>query len=151
MSFGLHGTATTFQRLVDTELGTCDGFAIAYLAVILVYSRSWQQHLQHLSQVFQHLTEAGLRINPKKSKLGFIQLDYFGYAIGGGLVKPQPKKVEAIQDLPRPQGKKQLRRFFGMARYYIRFIPNFRAIACPLTDRLVKGHPETLKWNVDAK
>lgn len=129
MLFGLHSAAATFQCLVDTVLSPCDGYAIAYLNDILVYSCDWEQHLQHLSQVFQWLNKAGLKINPQKSKLGFTQLDYLGYTIGGDQVKPQTKKTEAIRNLPRPLVKKQLRRFLGMAGYYSRFIPKFADIA----------------------
>lgn len=67
------------------------------------------------------------------------------------MVKPQTKKIEAIQDLPRPQVNKQLRRFWVMAGYYSHFNPNFAAIACPLTDHLTKGRPETLRWDADAE
>lgn len=142
--------AFTFQRLVDTIIGPCKGFAIAYLDVILIYSRSWPQHRQHLARVFQRLG-AGLRVNPKKSKLGFKQLDYLGYTIGGGQIRPQIKKIEAIHNQSRPHTKKQLWRFLGMTGYYTRFIPNFTVIACPLTDRLMKGLPEHIQWDSEAK
>lgn len=89
MHFGLHRAAATFQRLVDMVLSTCDDFILAYLDDILIYSRDWGQHLSHLSRVFQLLLKAGLRINPKKSKVGFTQLEYLGYTIGEGTVKPQ--------------------------------------------------------------
>lgn len=90
-------------------------------------------------------------VNPQKSKLGFKDLDYLGYTIGGGQIKFQTKKIEAIHNLLCPWVKKQLCRFLGMAGYYSRFIPNFVAIACPLTDCLAKGRPDTIKWDVDTE
>lgn len=107
---------------------------LAYLDDILVYSQT-RAHLWYLNQVFQRLQAADLRINPQKCKLGFTQLDYLGYTIGEGKIRPQLKKVEAIQKAVQPQMKKQLRQFLGMAGYYSRFIPHYAAIATPLTDR----------------
>lgn len=53
MPFGLHGAAATFQRLVDTVLSPCEGYTLVYLDDILIYSRTWNQHLIHFTQVFQ--------------------------------------------------------------------------------------------------
>lgn len=109
--FELYRAAATFQRLMDTMLSTCEDFMLAYLDDILLYSRTWEQHLSHLSCVFQLLIKAGLRVNPKKSKVEFTQLEYLGYTIGEGTVKPQARKISAIQNAPRPTTKKQLRQF----------------------------------------
>ena len=56
----------------------------------------------------QGLREAGLTANPKKGWLCLQEAEYLGYTIGRGYVKPQMKKVEAIQDWPRPLTKKQV-------------------------------------------
>lgn len=95
MPFGLHGVAATFQRLVDTVLGPCEGFTLAYLDDIIVYSKSWDEHLEHLNQVFHQLQRSGLKVNPKKSKLGVQELDNLGYTVGGGRLKPQQRKINA--------------------------------------------------------
>lgn len=150
MPFSLHGAAATFQRLVITVLGPCEGFTLAYLDDILVCSRIWSQHLHLPEQVFQHLQDAGLRINPPKSKMGFIQLNYLGYMIGGGQVKPKLNKISAIQHTPQPRTKKQLRHFLELAGYYSRFISCFADIASLLTDRLSKGQPHKILRDTNA-
>lgn len=149
MLFGLHGAAATFQRLVDTVLGTCQDFVLAYLADILIYSCDWEQHLSHIARVFQLLLEAGLRVNPTKSKIGFTQLEYLGYTIGEGTVRPQAKKIEAIQNVPRHTSKKQLRQFLGLTGYYSRFIPRFAELALPLTDHLQKHQPDVIHLDLE--
>lgn len=97
MPFGLLAAATTFQRMVDTVLSPCEQFPLAYLDDIVVYSKTWEEHLHHLRQVLRQLHTAGLRVNPQKSKVGFRELDYLGYTVGGGQLKPQKRKVEAIR------------------------------------------------------
>lgn len=90
MPFGLHGAAATFQWLVDTILGPCHGFTLAYIDIIIIYSRTWADHLEHLRRVFHCLRTAGLKDNPKKSHLGFTMPEYLGYIVGGGHPPPTP-------------------------------------------------------------
>ena len=80
-----------------------------------------------------------LTINISKSEFGQAQVTYLGHIVGQGEVKPRKGKVEAIANIPRPESKKQLLRFLGMAKYYRRFCPNFSAVAEPLTQLLSKG------------
>lgn len=84
MPFGLHGAAATFQSLVDTVLNPCEKYTLTYLDDSVVYSKTWEEHLHHLHRVFHELHTAGLHVHPKKSKVGFRELDYLGYTIGGG-------------------------------------------------------------------
>ena len=79
-----------------------------------------------------------LTINVSKSGFGQAQVTYLGHVVGQGEVKPVSAKVEAIATFPRPESKKQLMRFLGMAGYYRRFCPNFAAVAEPLTQLLSK-------------
>lgn len=71
MPFGLHGAAATFQRLVDRVLEGCEGFARAYIDDIIISSGSWADHITHLDKVLWALTQAGLKANPAKSRIGF--------------------------------------------------------------------------------
>ena len=79
-----------------------------------------------------------LTINLSKSEFGQAQVTYLGHVVGQGEVKPVSAKVEAIASFPRPESKKQLMRFLGMAGYYRRFCPNFAAVAVPLAQLLSK-------------
>lgn len=76
---------------------------LAYLDDINIYSWTWTEHLAHSRQVFERLQAAGLRVNPRKSKLGFKELEYLGYTVGQGRLKPQKKEVEAILSTAGPQ------------------------------------------------
>lgn len=108
MPFGLHGTAATFQHLMDALLAPDEGFTLAYLDNIIMFSKTWEDHLAHLADGLQLLKDAELKINPQKSKLAFPKLEYLGYIVGHGHLKPQPSKAAAFQGASQPQTKKQL-------------------------------------------
>lgn len=92
MPFGFHRAAATFQRLVDCVLGACRSFCMAYLDDILVFSRTWHKHLNHLRKVLQAIRDTGLRANPKKSILGTDELRYLGNVVGQGWIAPRWKR-----------------------------------------------------------
>jgi hypothetical protein len=108
---------------MDRVLRPHRGYAAAYIDDIVIHGSEWDTHVKQVSAVLQALREAGLTANPKKCQLGLQEAEYLGYTIGRGCVKPQMKKVEAIQDWPRPLTKKQVRTFVGLTSYYRRFIP----------------------------
>ncbi|XP_053539534.1 uncharacterized protein LOC124628632 [Ictalurus punctatus] len=151
LPFGLHGAPATFQRLMDILLRPHRQFAAAYLDDVVIHSSTWADHLFHLREILKALREAGLTANPKKCHLGLTEAQYLGYRIGRGMLKPQQKKIEAVKDYPRPTSKKQVRAFLGLAGYYRRFVPNFSAVASPLSDLTKKGQPDQVRWTADAE
>lgn len=105
MPFSLHGAAATFQRLVDMVLAHCHDYAMAYIDNIIVFSPTWEAHLQHLRTVLEALREADLKANPTKSHLGFQELKYLRFLVGHGMVHPLPEKVLRVQHYPQPKTK----------------------------------------------
>ena len=147
MPFGLHSAPATFQRMMNYVLRDCWSFARAYIDDIVIFSRSWQEHIGHLRQVFNCLQEAQLTVNLSKCQFGKSEVHYLGHVIGRGTVKPDPQKLEAVNSYPVPVSKKEVRAFLGLAGYYRRFVPHFATIAELLTD-LTKGrNPDQVKWN----
>ncbi len=146
LPFGLHGAPATFQRMMDILLRPHQSYAAAYLDDVVVYSKSWEDHLERLPRVLVELRRAGLTANPRKCHLALSEAKYLGYQVGRGLIKPQEKKVAAILSAPRPTSKTQVRAFLGLAGYYRCFIPNFSSLAAPLTDLTRKGQPEIVPW-----
>lgn len=145
MPFGLHGAPATFQRLMDRVLAGCDQYAAAYLDDVVVYSGSWQEHLRHLTDILKRLQEAGLTINTTKCSWAQMEVRYLGYLLGHGQIRPQVEKLKAIQNITRPQTKKQVRSFLGLIGWYRRFVPHFASLATPLTD-LTKKSPAKFCW-----
>ena len=73
-------------------------FARAYIDVLLVISKLFEEHLEHLELVFMNLQEAGLKDNATKSLFCATELKYLGYTINRKGIYPMTKKVEATQN-----------------------------------------------------
>ncbi|XP_062839805.1 uncharacterized protein LOC103279995 [Anolis carolinensis] len=146
LPFGLKNSPATFQRLVDKVLSGLGSFCVAYIDDIGIFSNSWEDHLKHLDLVLKRLKEAGLTIKASKCKLGNNTTKYLGHLVGGGCIRPDPTKVEAIHNWPIPKTKKQVRSFLGLAGYYRKFIPSFSDLAAPLSDLTKKKNPNQIIW-----
>ena len=132
MPFGLSNAPAVFQELMSVVLQGYDDFATAYLDDILIFSSTLEDHLKHLSLIFERLRLHNLKL--KLKKCGFLKLEtnYLGFVISDEGIKPDEKKVTAIRSLPVPTCVKEVRSFIGMCSYYRRFIPNFSQIAEPI-------------------
>ncbi len=122
MPFGLCNAGQSFQRFMDEVLSGLD-FAFCYLDDILIGSSSTEEHMQHLHLVLQRLQEFGLVLNMEKCELARQEIDFLGQHITAEGASPIPRHVQAIQDFPAPQDRKQLQTFLGMVNFYRRFIP----------------------------
>ncbi|XP_031668019.1 uncharacterized protein LOC116359314 [Oncorhynchus kisutch] len=151
MPFGLHGAPATFQRLMDKVLQDCDDYCAAYLDDVVIYSHSWEEHIQHLSSVLGKIHEAGLTLNLLKCEWAKQETKYLGYQLGKGEVRPQVEKVESIRNSPQPRTKTQVKSFLGLAGWYRRFIPQFSTIAVPLTNLTSKGASNPVKWTEECE
>jgi hypothetical protein len=105
---------------------------LIYIDDVLVYSRSFEEHLEHLRIVFDRLRTTGLKLNVDKCVFSRKQVKYLGYLVSEKGVHPDKDKVVSITNFPCPQSVSELRRFIGMASYYRRFINRFADIAEPL-------------------
>jgi hypothetical protein len=116
MPFGLRNAGQSFQRFMDKVLAGLD-FAFCYLDNILIASSTEDEHLQHLQQVLQRLQQYGLVLNMEKCELGRQQVDFLGHRITAEGAAPITRHVEAVQNISRPQDKKQLQSFLGLVNF----------------------------------
>ncbi|GBG73322.1 hypothetical protein CBR_g13041 [Chara braunii] len=101
MPFGLCNAPGTFQTEMHCILGPyLDRFVVVSLDDILVFSRSVEEHAQHLALVLQALHEAQYKINREKSSFGVTSVTYLGHVISGEGLAPEAPKIAAIQDWP---------------------------------------------------
>ncbi|KMQ87188.1 reverse ribonuclease integrase [Lasius niger] len=134
MPFGLHSAPATFQRLLDSVLGPeLEPNVLVYLDDIVVASQTFDDHLQHLAEIFRRLRDANLRLNAEKCHFCLDRLRYLGHIIDRQGIRTDPAKVSAIANWPVPTTLKQVRQFLGVASWYRRFIADFSTLAAPLT------------------
>ena len=137
MPFGMKNSPVSFQRVINKVVVDLEGCE-AYIDDVIIHSATWEENLRIIREFFERLSRAMLTINLSKSEFGQSQVTYLGHIVEEGEVKPLSAKVEAIANFPRPESKKQLMRFLGMAGYYRRFCPSFAAVAEMLTQLLSK-------------
>ena len=139
MPFGLHSTPATFQRLLDTVIGSkLEPHAFAYLDDIVVVSVTLEDHIRRLREIFHRLREANLRINPEKFQFGCKSIKYLGHVVTEKGIQTDPEKVEAITKMPPQTNVRELRRLLGAASWYRRFIQQYSTTVAPLTALLSK-------------
>jgi hypothetical protein len=130
---GLCNSPDIFQEKISDLMYGLE-FARAYLDDLLIISKnSFQEHLDHLEEVFTRLQEAGLKINASKSAFCTDQLEYLGYVINRQGIQSAMKKVAAMLRIETPKTRKQLRGFIGMVNYYRDMWPQRSHIMAPLT------------------
>ncbi|XP_076036100.1 uncharacterized protein LOC143022050 [Oratosquilla oratoria] len=143
MPFGLRNSPATYQRLINTLIIGLPGVR-SYLDDIIIYSKTWEEHLTQLYNFLSRADQARLTLNLAKSEFGQAQVAYLGHAVGNSMVKPLDLKVKAITNLPRPTNRREVRRVLGMFGYYRRYCKIFAEIAEPLTNLLRKD--QRFQW-----
>lgn len=147
MPFGLTNAPATFCTLMNKVLQPfLDQFVVVYLDDIVVYSRTLEEHVEHLRQVFQVLRDNQLFVKKEKCSFAQKEVPFLGHIVGGGHVRMDPNKVRAIVEWEAPTKVTELRSFLGLANYYRRFVRDYSKITTPLTDLLKKGN--RWEWSV---
>ena len=109
-----------------------DSFVIVYLDDIFVYNATWEENISHLTQVLEALKRQKLLENLKKCEFARQSLVYLGYVIGGGELKIDPSKMEAIMKWLVPTNITEVRSFIGATQYQRKFIASFSVVETPL-------------------
>ncbi len=135
MPFGLTNAPAVFMSLMNTELhDMLDKFVIVYIDDILVYSKTEQEHEQHLRQLFIRLRERKLYAKPSKCELFKQSIPFLGHIISGDGISMDPEKVKAITEWPVPKTVEDVQRFLGLAGYYRKFIQDYATLTACLYD-----------------
>ena len=150
MPFGLTNAPPVFQRLMQKVLAGLNpengpNFAVVYIDDILVFSRTLEEHLEHLRLVIERLEEAKLKLKPVKCQFIRKEVDYLGHMLTPEGLKVNTRLVEAVANFPQPQNISEVCRFLGLASYYRQFVPQFSKIAQPLCALTCKG--AAFLWN----
>eukprot|EP00253_Pinus_taeda_P019290 PITA_19290 len=130
MSFGLCNAPATFMQVMDDVLHFfLDDFIIVYLDDILIFSKSREDHVMNVRKVLDVLKKNQLFLKMSKCEFGKTFLVYLGQIVGGGALRIDPAKIEAIVKWPTPKSITEVRSFLGATQYWRKFISNFSSIA----------------------
>ena len=108
MAFGLKNPPAVFHRLMRRVLmgfnpDQAPDFVSVYLDDILVLSETFEEHLEHLQQVIERLTVAGIKLKPSKCHFICQEVEYLGHLITPCGIHPNPNRVKAVREFPVPQ------------------------------------------------
>ena len=120
-------------------------FVLVFFDDILVDSRTWVEHLQHLKATLEILEAHHLFAKKKKCEFGQTSLAYLGHVISASGVSVDKAKIQAMIDWPLPQTLKGLRGFLGLTGYYRKFVKDYGLRAQPLNKMLKKMHLNGLR------
>jgi len=118
-------------------------FSLVYIDDIIVYSHSYEEHLEHLERVLWAVREARITLSPKKCHFAYTSILLLGQKVSWLGLSMHNKKVRAITKLAAPTNLHSLQSFLGMAIYFLHYIPGYTSLAAPLFELLRKN----AKWN----
>eukprot|EP00253_Pinus_taeda_P005641 PITA_05641 len=139
MPFGLKNAGATFQRAMDIAFAKeIHDFLVVYLDDLTPFSKSDQEHLKHLRQIFLTCRKYGISLNPKKSLFGLEEGKLLGHIISKYGIRIDPERIQAILQIPYPINIKELQAFLGKINFLRKFIPNLVEMIRLLSNMLKK-------------
>lgn len=140
LPFGLKTSIASFSRCMDMVLGPeLRQFTHNYVDDLLIASPTLEEHLRNIRSVLDRLKAANMTVNLKKSSFIRQEVQFLGHILTPDGIKPDPEKVEAINNFPRPTKLKQLRAFLGLCNYYRKYCKGYSDYTRKLGHLLKKG------------
>ena len=132
----------------DTFKAQLHKFLIVFFDEILIYNKTWEEHLRHLDEVLGILEEQSLYAKMFKCEFGMQEMLYLGHVISTNVVQVQMKKNRAIIDWSTPKNVTELKGFLGLCTYYRRYVKGFSRLTTLLTDLTKK---RAFTWTNEAQ
>lgn len=150
LAMGLVNSPATYQRLMEQIMSglqyeTC----LIYLDDCIVYSQTFEEHIERLDEVLSRMSKANLKFTPKKCHLFKQEVKFLGHVVSEKGIATCEDKVTAVKEWPLPTCVKDIKSFLGLASYYRRYIKSFSTISAPLNKLTQKG--ETFKWTPECQ
>jgi hypothetical protein len=111
-----------------------DQGVVVYLDVILIYTKTMEEHYKLVTQLFSILQKEGLAVAAYKLFFHVQEVEFLEYIINANGVEMSTRKVEAVRSWETPKNLRDVQRFLGFANFYRRFIKNFSGVARPISD-----------------
>lgn len=146
---GLKNAPPTFQRIMDNIVGRGrEHFCLIYMDDLIVFSKSFDEHCGHVSEVLAVLHKHHFQLNPPKCDFFKPEMRYLGHMINANGMCPLDEKIETIKQLPMPKNLREANYFIGALGFYRKFIKNFAQMAAPIhrVTNLHKQHKGEFAW-----
>ena len=144
LPFGICVASDAAQTMVEKTFGDIPGVIVIHDDLIIA-SKTSDEHDKILTKVFERARERNIKFNKNKIQFKVSEVKYLGHIIGKTGTRPDPEKIDAIQEMPTPTNKQELQRFLGLVNYVGKFIPNLSQITTPLRNLLEKN--SYWNWN----
>ncbi|KAK7597707.1 hypothetical protein V9T40_009932 [Parthenolecanium corni] len=147
LPFGLKTSSGIFQRILRNCLkkNGLDDFCVNYIDDILVFSKTFDEHLEHLGQLLDAVYQEGFKLSLSKCNFAKNKVKYLGHIIENNATRPIFDNVKPLRDFPTPKNQKNVRQFLGKVNFYHSYIQNSATILAPLHNLLKKNTP--FNWN----
>ncbi|GJY36214.1 reverse transcriptase domain-containing protein [Tanacetum coccineum] len=145
MPFGLTNAPAIFMDLMNRVCRPyLDKFVIVFIDDILIYSKTQEEHVEHLMLVLELLKKEKLYAKFSKCEFWLREVQFLRHVINGNGIHVNPSKIEAVKNWKAPRTLTEVRSFLGLAGYYRRFIEKFSKIAKSLT--ILTQKSKTFDW-----
>ncbi|MBW0507572.1 hypothetical protein O181_047287 [Austropuccinia psidii MF-1] len=134
MPFGIKNAPAHFQRLMDTifQEEILEGWMLVYIYDIIIYSETWEDHLQYIDRVLSKCTPINVKISLKKGNFGQQELLALGHKVSGLSLEIDQNEGAEVQQKPEPRNIKGMQYFVGFASYFRNHIKTFAHITIRL-------------------
>lgn len=149
-AFGLKNSGCTFLRTIERVLQPVRDVVENFVDDMAVCTdTTWDEHLRHMSVFLNTIRKSGLTLSLKKSNFVKPEVKFCGHIIGSGKRRIDPEKTASIQQLKRPETKKQVRSVLGTFSWFRDYIPNFTDHVRPLIELTSKRIPDRIPWRCE--
>ena len=133
LPFGLTNAVPVFQRVMNQFIERHKLKCVnVYLDNITVGRKDQKSHDDNLKALREAAEKDHFTFNKDKCQYNCTQIQLLGHLVGNGVIKLDPERIAALNDLPAPTTKKELQRILGLFSYYSKWVPNYSAIIRPL-------------------
>lgn len=135
LPFGLSNSPATYQRLMEACLGDLNmKICFVYLDDLIIFSNTYEEHLERLDTIFSRLRQCNLKLATKKCAFFKDKVKYVGFIVSENGISTDPDKVEKVVNWPTPTCPDEVRQFVAFSGFYRRFIKNFSKVVKPLSE-----------------
>lgn len=151
LPFGLKTSPAIFQRILTNIIRkhNLSNYVMNFIDDIMVFSKTFDDHMDHLSKLLNAIAEEGFRLKLTKCKFAAQSVRFLGHSIKGNIITPLKDNLKSIAEFPAPLNKKQIRQFLGKVNFYNKYIPNAAITLDPLHNLLRKNI--NYVWSADCE